>query len=140
MSFESACLKLFLLYTEDPWGIFVYSYFFILLTFTPTFNTALLLRSCNMNWNVIFGPGGRRPLFFLFKNFMAAPSAYGSSQDRDWIRATAMTYATGTAMLDLLTHCTGLGIEPAPCSDLSHYSLIFNPLCHGRNPRDLFKL
>ena len=31
---------------------------------------------------------------------MAAPAAYGSSRARDWIRATAATYATAAAMLD----------------------------------------
>ena len=43
---------------------------------------------------------------------MAAPAAYGSSQARDWIWATAMTYTTAAAMLDLLTHCAGPEIEP----------------------------
>lgn len=40
---------------------------------------------------------------------MAAPTAYESSQARDWIWATAETYTTAAAMLI----CTGLGIKPA---------------------------
>ena len=55
--------------------------------------------------------------FFLFT---AAPAAYGSSQARDWLRATAATYATyatyaaAVAMPDPLTQCTGQGIRPTP--------------------------
>ena len=37
--------------------------------------------------------------YFCF-SFMAAPVAYSSSQARDGIRATAVTYATAVAMLD----------------------------------------
>ena len=33
---------------------------------------------------------------------------------RDWIQATAVIYVSLVAMLDSLTHCTGLGIKPAP--------------------------
>ena len=33
---------------------------------------------------------------------------------RDWIWATALTCAASVAMLDPLTHFTGLGIEPVP--------------------------
>lgn len=33
---------------------------FFLLTFSPVLNTVSLFRSCNVNWNVIFGPKGRR--------------------------------------------------------------------------------
>ena len=40
---------------------------------------------------------------------MAAPEAYGSFQARDWIQAPAVTYATGAATLDPLTHCNWLG-------------------------------
>lgn len=39
---------------------------------------------------------------------------YGSSQARDWSWAAAANYTTATDMLDPLTHCVGLGIEPAP--------------------------
>ena len=46
--------------------------------------------------------------------FMAAPEAYGSSQTRDCIHATAGTYATAVAMPDPLTHCAWPGIEPVP--------------------------
>ena len=39
---------------------------------------------------------------------------YGSSQAREWIQAVAVTYTTtALAMLDPLTHCNALGIEPA---------------------------
>ena len=41
---------------------------------------------------------------------MATPAAYGSSWARDWMWATAATYAV--AVLNPLTHCTGLGIKP----------------------------
>ena len=46
--------------------------------------------------------------------------AFESSWARDWIQATyttavaAATYTTAVAVPDPLTHCTGLGIEPAP--------------------------
>ena len=46
--------------------------------------------------------------FFFFFNFMATPTAYGSSWARDWIWATAL------AAPDPLAYCTVLGIEPAP--------------------------
>ena len=45
---------------------------------------------------------------------MAASTAHGSSQARDLIQAAALTNATGAAMLDPLTHCTGQGLEPTP--------------------------
>ena len=48
--------------------------------------------------------------FFL----MAVPMAYGSSQTRGWIWASAMTYAATAAMLDPLTYCAQLGIELEP--------------------------
>ena len=40
--------------------------------------------------------------------------AYGSSQDRDWIFASAATYTAAAAVPDPLTHCTGMGIKPLP--------------------------
>ena len=45
---------------------------------------------------------------------MAAFMAYGSTLAKDWIWATAVTYTGAVAMLDPLTHCAGLGFEPAP--------------------------
>ena len=45
---------------------------------------------------------------------MAASTAYGSSQARDWIPPTAGTYAVAAATLDPLTHCPGLGIKLVP--------------------------
>ena len=42
---------------------------------------------------------------------MAMPTAYGSSQARDWIWAAAVT---DTAMPNPLTHSAGLGLKPAP--------------------------
>ena len=54
-----------------------------------------------------------KDFLFLF-NFMAAPVAYGSSQARDQILATAVTYAATVATPDPLTYCAGSGIEPAP--------------------------
>ena len=59
--------------------------------------------------------------------FFATAMAYGSSQARDWIWASAAIYATSKAMPDPLTHCTGTRINPSCCSQ------ILNPLCHSRN-------
>ena len=73
---------------------------------------------------------GQRHIFIIFSldKIWGTPTAYGSSGARDWIQATA------AAMLDPLTHCTGLGIEPAHlCSDPSCCIQILNPLLHGRN-------
>ena len=52
------------------------------------------------------------PLFF--KDFMAIPTAYGSSQARKWIQATAEIFTEAVEMLDPLTHCARLGIKPVP--------------------------
>lgn len=38
----------------------------------------------------------------------------GPTQPRDRIQATAATYTAAGAMLNPLTHCTGLGVKPAP--------------------------
>ena len=46
--------------------------------------------------------------------FMAAATAYGSSQARDWFQAAVVTYAAAAATLDPLTHYTGPGMEPLP--------------------------
>ena len=46
-------------------------------------------------------------LKIISKMFMAAPSAYGSSQARDLIWAGAVTCATEAATPDALTHCAG---------------------------------
>ena len=56
---------------------------------------------------------GRDFYFYLFI-FLALLKAYGSSQARDGIQATAATYTTAAATPDPLTHCTGQGIKPAP--------------------------
>ena len=45
---------------------------------------------------------------------MATLMAYESSQARDWIWAAAVTYTAAVATPDPLTHCTRLGMEPAP--------------------------
>ena len=45
---------------------------------------------------------------------MAAPTADGSSQAREWIRATAVNYAKAVAIPDILTHSSRLGVKPAP--------------------------
>ena len=42
---------------------------------------------------------------------MVIPTAYGNFRARGWLRAAAETH---TAMPDPLTHCSGLGIAPAP--------------------------
>ena len=49
---------------------------------------------------------------------MTAPMAYGSSQVKDWIWATALTYTTAMAIPDPLTRCAGQGIEPVPLQQL----------------------
>ena len=70
--------------------------------------------------------------FFSFFNFMAAIIAYIRSWARDWIQTTA------AAMLDPLTHCAGLGIEPAPLQP--HELLqILNPLHHSRSSLSVFE-
>ena len=46
--------------------------------------------------------------------FMSTPAAYGSCWARNRIWATAVTFAAAAAMVDLLTHCAGLEIEPTP--------------------------
>ena len=46
--------------------------------------------------------------FLIFFFFMATPVAYGSSQARDWI------WATAAATLEPLTYSTRLGTEPEP--------------------------
>ena len=48
--------------------------------------------------------------------FLILEKAYRNSRARDWIQATAATWATVVAMLDPLTHCIRLGIEPTPPS------------------------
>ena len=42
---------------------------------------------------------------------MATPAAYGRSQARVRVWATATTYAAAVAALDTLTHCAKLGME-----------------------------
>ena len=54
------------------------------------------------------GPLTKLALFI----YLVVPVAYGSSWARDWIQAAPVTAAV--AMLNLLTHCTGPGIEPTP--------------------------
>ena len=51
--------------------------------------------------------------FFFFFFLFQPPHSIWSSQARDQIQAAVVTYAAAVAMLDLLTHCAGLGIKPA---------------------------
>ena len=44
---------------------------------------------------------------------LSAPTAYGSSQARDQIQATAAAYAIAAVMPGPLTHCLGPGIQSA---------------------------
>ena len=74
--------------------------------------------------------------FCLF--LMAAPMTYGSSWAKNWIWAVAATYTTASAMPDPLTHCTGHGLNPCLCSELSHFDWILNPLHHSRNSLSKF--
>ena len=57
---------------------------------------------------------------------MAALSAYGSSQARDWIQAAAATYTTAVAMPNPFNPLSQAG-------DPSHHSQILNPLHQGRS-------
>ena len=62
---------------------------------------------------------------FVFLLFRAEPVAYGGSQTRGWIRASALVYATATAMPD-----------PSWVCDLHHGSRqcqILNPRSKARN-------
>ena len=59
--------------------------------------------------------------------------AYGSSQARDPIPATAMTYTTAVAMLDPKPTAPGQGLNLCLHSNPSHFSWILNPLCHSGN-------
>ena len=68
---------------------------------------------------------------FLFFFFMSTPTAYGSSQDREWIWVAAVTFAV--AMMDPLTHSSRLGLKLHLCSNLSCCSWILNSLHHSRN-------
>ena len=56
---------------------------------------------------------------------MATPRAYGCSQGRDWIRASAVIYTTAAATPDPLT--------PHLCKWPSHCGQILKPLHHSRN-------
>ena len=70
---------------------------------------------------------------------MDTPTAHGSVRARDWISATAVTYATALAMPNPLAHCAGPGMvsfdpltrnlySPDPPNQVSctHYQLFFN--------------
>ena len=58
--------------------------------------------------------------------------AYRSSQAKDWIWATDVTFASAAAMLYPLTYCTRLGIQPEPLQLDSH------PLHYGGNSSWIF--
>ena len=73
--------------------------------------------------------------FFLIFSFSAAPAAHGISWARDRIQAAAATYTTAAATLDPLSHCTGLGIKPAPPQ---RQCRILNVVYHRRNSGSLF--
>ena len=63
--------------------------------------------------------------YFILLLFRATPVAYGNSQARSWIRATAADYSTGTVTKDLSCFC-----------DLHHSSQqyqILNPLKEARD-------
>ena len=66
---------------------------------------------------------------------MVAPVVYWSTQAREWIQATAVTYATAAAMPDPSIYCTKPEIETMPHSDLSQGSQILNPMGHRRNSK-----
>ena len=54
-------------------------------------------------WDTQFDKFGLYTFFWVFffwfwgRGFVATATAYGSSQARDWIQATAVTYATAMA-------------------------------------------
>ena len=68
---------------------------------------------------------------------MAAPTAYGSSEARDWIWATATTYATAAAMQDPLTHDARPGSNWHLHSDQAA-SQILNPLSYSKDSQTHF--
>ena len=83
--------------------------------------------------------GSMKITYNIFVFLMAKPVAHVSSQARDRIWATAVTYAAAVAKPDPLTHCTGPGSENTCLpSDLSHHNWILNPLHHGGNSNDIF--
>ena len=77
-------------------------------------------------------------LFFFFFFLMAASVVYGSSWVRDWIWATAVTYATAAAKPDPLTSAPVQGLNLRLHSDLSYCSWILKSLCHNVNSMLLF--
>ena len=79
--------------------------------YNPTRFQSKLLYFLSYFWNV---SNHTFSLSFFFLSFMAAPMAYGSSQTRDGIRATAVIYTTAMATPDHLTHWARPGIEPMP--------------------------
>ena len=68
---------------------------------------------------------------------MTALTAHGSSQARDWIWATAATYAAIAAMLDPLTHCarpedpilSTTATQAATVRFLTHCTTVGTPPC-----------
>ena len=65
---------------------------------------------------------------------MAAPAAYGSCRARDWIWATAATYAAAVAMPDPLSHKARPGVRPHILSNLSQCSRSHNTLHTAGTP------
>ena len=63
--------------------------------------------------------------------FIVPPTAYGSSQAREWIQTTAVTYATAVAMLN--PTALDWGSNPRLCRGPSHCSRLLNPLRHSGN-------
>ena len=59
-----------------------------------------------------------RDFIYVF-TYLAPPTACGSSQVRDWIWATAVTYASVVAMPDPQPTALGRGLNPWLSSDLS---------------------
>ena len=61
--------------------------------------------------NLFYGP--------YFTSFFFFPPTHSvwSPQARDQFQTTVVTCATALAMLDPLTHSTGLGIDPVSCRD-----------------------
>ena len=62
---------------------------------------------------------------------MAIPTAYRSSQARNWIQAATGTYTAAAAMPDPLTHCARLRVEPTPWATavgfLTHCTTVGTP-------------
>ena len=75
---------------------------------------------------------GHISLFFFFN--IAAPTAHGSSQARDWIQASDVNYAAAVATQDPLTPlCQARDGIQTSAAIWAAAVTFFYPLCHSGN-------